>query len=84
MQMDAYKAMKDTIESPDESVPFENVLNAILSVILSATLGITLSIIMGITLCWSHYIWHYSLCQDGTAHDETSKNNGIASVVACK
>ena len=27
MPMEAYKAMKDTIESPDESVPFENVLN---------------------------------------------------------
>ena len=27
MSVDAYKAMKETIESPDESVPFENVLN---------------------------------------------------------
>lgn len=27
MPVDAYKAMKETIESPDESVPFENVLN---------------------------------------------------------
>ena len=27
MPMEAYKAMKDTIESPDESVPVENVLN---------------------------------------------------------
>jgi len=27
MPMEAYKAMKETIESPDESVPFENVLN---------------------------------------------------------
>jgi len=25
--MEAYTAMKETIESPDESVPFENVLN---------------------------------------------------------
>ena len=27
MPVDAYKAMKESIESPDESVPFENVLN---------------------------------------------------------
>lgn len=27
MPVDTYKAMKETIESPDESVPFENVLN---------------------------------------------------------
>ena len=27
MPVDAYKAIKETIESPDESVPFENVLN---------------------------------------------------------
>ena len=27
MPVDAYKAMKETIESPDESVPIDNVLN---------------------------------------------------------
>ena len=27
MPMEAYKAMKETIESSDESVPFENALN---------------------------------------------------------
>ena len=27
MPLDAFKAMKDAIEVPDESVPFENVLN---------------------------------------------------------
>ena len=27
MPMEAYKAMKKAIEAPDESVPFENVMN---------------------------------------------------------
>lgn len=30
MPMDAYTAMKDAIEVPDESVPFENVLNVVM------------------------------------------------------
>ena len=46
MPMEAYKAMKDTIESPDESVPFENVLNVAMPLFMNYVYAATDSIDM--------------------------------------
>ena len=48
MPMDAYTAMKETIESSDESVPFENVLNVAMLLFMNYVDAATDSIDMAV------------------------------------